>query len=345
MKLECPIVDIHGDRIEIAHGGGGKKTTELIEDVFRPYFDNEYLAQEHDGAIFSIESGKMAFTTDSFVVSPLFFPGGNIGDLAINGTVNDLLCCGAFPQYISCGFIIEEGFEIEKLRKIVESMSLAARKAGALIVTGDTKVVEKGKCDGVFINTAGIGSVRKGINLSPFNVIPGDVLLITGEIGNHGVTLLSQRNGLEFTSSIKSDTAALTQISHELLRKIPETRVLRDSTRGGVAAVLNEIANSAKVTININEDTLPINKDVDAACRLLGINALHIANEGVMIAIVPKGKENIALSIIQESEHGGKASIIGEIVESSEGMVTITLPLGQKRRVDVITGEQLPRIC
>lgn len=343
--MECPIVSTSGERIEIAHGGGGKKTSDLINSIFRSYFDNEYLEQCHDGAIFSVEKGKMAFTTDSYVVSPIFFPGGNIGDLAINGTINDLLCCGAFPQYISCGFILEEGFEIKKLIEIVQSMTFAARKAGALIVTGDTKVVERGKCDGIFINTAGIGTVRKGINLSPFNVVPGDVVIITGEIGNHGVTLLSKRKGLNFTTSINSDTAALTQISHELLRKVPETKVLRDATRGGVAAVLNEIASAAKVTINLIEENLPINKDVDAACRLLGINALHIANEGVMVAIVPKEKQDIALSIIKESEHGANACIIGTVDDSSEGMVTLTLPLGQKRRVEVISGEQLPRIC
>ncbi len=332
--------------IEMSHGGGGTKTAELIEEIFIPHFDNAYLRQSHDGSIFPVREGRMAFTTDSFVVSPLFFKGGNIGDLAINGTVNDLLCCGATPEFISCGFIIEEGFSIEKLSKIAATMGKAAQKAGVKIITGDTKVVERGKCDGVYINTSGIGHVRDGIDLSPFNVMPGDKIIISAPIATHGISILLERDNLGFSSNIESDTAALTQMVDNLLNAVPSTRVLRDPTRGGVAATLNEIAASAKVVMNIVQQSIPIAKEVESACNLLGINPLQIANEGIIIAIVPPEYVEEALSVMRESPHGAKAKIIGDVIEASTaGKVTITLPLGQKKIVEVGTGEQLPRIC
>lgn len=345
MKLDCPILSMPFRNVEISHGGGGKMTNELINSVFQPYFENEYLAQNHDGAIFEVEAGAMAFTTDSFVVSPLFFPGGNIGDLAINGTVNDLLCCGAIPKYISCGFIIEAGFEIEKLREIAEAMANAASKAGVLIVTGDTKVVEHGKCDGVYINTSGIGFVRPNVCLSPFNVRLGDRIIVSGEIGNHGIAILSQREGLKFSTEICSDTVALNDIVEALLDAVPHTHILRDPTRGGLSSVLNEIATAAGVTINIIETSLPINKGVESASSLLGIDPLHIANEGIIIAIVPAKDSEKALTAIRSVKTGKKARIIGDVTAISAGLVTITLPLGQKRIVEMLSGEQLPRIC
>lgn len=341
----CPVSYYKKTKIEIGHGGGGRMTADLIDTVFQLLFDNEYLNQQHDGAILGNGNARMAFTTDSFVVKPLFFPGGNIGGLAVNGTVNDLLCCGAIPDYLSCGFIIEEGFEIEKLKAIAETMSSAAKNAGVKIVTGDTKVVEHGKCDGLYINTSGIGHIRKGINISPFNVKAGDRVIITGEIGNHGIAIMSEREGIKFSTKIKSDTASLTDMVERLLSTIPETHLLRDPTRGGLSSTLNEIARSAGVTINIHEMSLPINTGVKSACDLLGIDPLYIANEGIMIVIVPGDKAEKALNAIRSSKHGAKAMIIGDVTERSEGIVYLTLPLGQKRIVEMLTGEQLPRIC
>lgn len=341
----CPVSYYNKTKIEMGHGGGGRMTADLINTIFQPFFDNEYLNQQHDGAIFKADGTRLAFTTDSFVVNPLFFPGGNIGDLAVNGTVNDLLCCGAIPDYLSCGFIIEEGFEIEKLKTIVETMSTAAREAGIKFVTGDTKVVEHGKCDGVYINTSGIGHLRENINISPFNVKKGDKVIITGEIGNHGIAIMSVREGIKFSTKIKSDTASLTDITERLLDVIPETRLIRDPTRGGLSSTLNEIAGSAGVTINIYEMSLPVNPGVKAACELLGIDPLYVANEGIMIVIVPGDKAEKALDTIRAAKHGSKAMIIGDVTAESEGIVTLTLPLGQKRIIEMLSGEQLPRIC
>ena len=305
-------------------------TARLIENIFYPAFANRWLEQAHDGAMLSLPSSRIAFTTDSFVVNPLFFPGGNIGDLALNGTVNDLLCCGATPLHLSAGFILEEGFPIDALEKIVQAMQAAAVQAGVSIVTGDTKVVEHGKCDGLFINTTGIG------------VIPPN---IAGSIGNHGVAILSSRESLGFESSIRSDTAALTSIVANLLAELPEVHILRDPTRGGLSSTLNEIAEGAKATIVIDEEALPIDPPVKAACDLLGLDPLYVANEGLMLIFLPDKYAEQALRIIRSDTHGKNARIIGRVTDDKKPEVFLRLALGQTRIIDMLSGEQLPRIC
>ncbi len=343
--ITCPIPTNSNDCITLAHGGGGRMTHRLIEDLFYPAFRNEWLAQAHDGAQIDLPSSRIAMTTDSFVVDPLFFPGGNIGDLAINGTVNDLLCCGATPLYLSASFILEEGFPLETLSQIVDSMRRAAQAAGVSIVTGDTKVVERGKCDKIFINTTGIGTVPGNIDLGLHRVSPGDAVLVTGSIGNHGVTILSTRDGLGFESSVQSDTATLTAIVSNLLAGVPDVHILRDPTRGGLSSTLNEIAEGANVSIVIQEEQLPIDEPVRVACELLGLDPLYIANEGILLVFLPYEYAEQALQSIHNDRHGKHARIIGRVVESETPEVLLKLPLGQTRVLDMLSGEQLPRIC
>ncbi|MFQ7040295.1 MAG: hydrogenase expression/formation protein HypE [Barnesiella sp.] len=333
------------DHIVMAHGGGGRLTQQLIEEVFHPAFSNPLLDQYHDGAIIDLPLRHIAYTTDSFVVNPIFFPGGDIGDLAVNGTVNDLLSCGATPCYLSAGFIIEEGLPISELKIIVESMKEAAQAAGVSIVTGDTKVVERGKCDKIYINTSGIGIIPAGIDISLKRIKKGDAIILTGGIGNHGVCILSTRENLGFETIIKSDTAALTTMITNLLASIPDIHIMRDPTRGGLSSTLNEIAEGANITIEIEEDKLPVSEEVAAACNLLGLDPLYVANEGTMLIFVPEEQAEDALRLIRRDKHGKQAAIIGHVTDDKESDVYLKMPLGQTRKLDMLSGEQLPRIC
>ncbi|MHB9014081.1 MAG: hydrogenase expression/formation protein HypE [Ignavibacteriaceae bacterium] len=344
-NLACPIPKNDYDKILLAHGGGGILSNQLIQKIFFSQFDNELLNVQHDSAMFNINGVRLAFTTDSYVVQPIFFPGGNIGDLAVNGTVNDLAVSGAKPLYISAGFIIEEGFEIEELWRIVLSMKQAAEKAGVKIVTGDTKVVNKGKGDKIFINTSGIGTIETGIDISPINVQPGDVIILNGKIAEHGIAILSAREGLEFETTIKSDTAALNDLIDRILKTSKKINVMRDPTRGGLASALNEIANKGNVGIAIEEDKILISEEVKGACEILGLDPLYIANEGKVLVFVPKEDAEKVLDAMKSHPLGKESSIIGSVTAENKSLVTMKTMIGSSRIVDMISGEQLPRIC
>ncbi len=343
MAQTCPLPDRLTDRVEMAHGGGGRMTANLIEKVFAPAFSNHFLNRRHDAAILPDPGHRLAFTTDTFVVSPVFFPGGNIGDLAINGTVNDLLCAGATPRFLSCGFVIEEGFPMSDLRQIVDTMARAAVEAEVEIVTGDTKVVERGRCEGVYINTSGIGYVAHGLDIDPGSLTEGDVIICTGAVGCHGMAVMSKREGLEFTSEIKSDTASLGDLVHNVL-DVAVPRVIRDATRGGLSSTLNELAEASGVEIEIDESAVPVDAPVAAACELLGLDPLYVANEGVMLIAVDSRDADKALAAVCRSAHGERAAIIGRVKAGRAG-VWLRMPLGNRRRLDMLSGEQLPRIC
>ncbi len=344
-QLSCPIPKSEYDKILLAHGGGGTLTHQLISKIFLNQFGNEYLNQLHDGAIFEINGTKFAFTTDSYVVKPIFFSGGNIGELAVNGTINDLVCCGAKPLFISVGFIIEEGFEIEDLWKIVLSMREAAENANVMIVTGDTKVVEKGKGDKVFINTSGIGIVYDGLNISPKNVKVGDVIILNGKIADHGIAIMSEREGLEFETKIESDTAPLNGLVDEILKVSKNISVMRDPTRGGLASALNEIASAANVKIEIFEEKIPISEEVVGACEILGLDPLYIANEGKILIFADENDADKIINVMRKHPYGKESNIIGKVVDKGEALVTMKTLIGSTRIVDMISGEQLPRIC
>ena len=337
----CGVPFTESDRVLMGHGGGGKLTHRLIEEVFYPAFDNPMLRQNHDGCVFPVEKGRIAFTTDSFVVSPLFFPGGDIGDLAVNGTVNDLACCGARPLYLTAGFILEEGLLISDLKRIVASMKAAANRAGVSIVAGDTKVVERGQCDGVFINTSGVGTVADGVWIAPERAMEGDVVICSGPIGVHGVSILSARESLGFETSLKSDTASLNGLTTALLQS---AHVFRDPTRGGVVTTLNEIASAASKEIILDEASLPIPESVRSAADLLGLDPLFIANEGIMLIILPEKDAPEALRILQSRPEGKEAVVIGR-VEKGSPMVRMKTLFGGSRILNMYEGEQLPRIC
>lgn len=345
MELNCPIPIVDTECILLGHGSGGRLTQCLISDVFYPAFHNPILDQGHDGGIFSIDKGRLAMTTDSFVVDPIFFPGGNIGDLAINGTVNDLACCGAKPLYLTVGFILEEGLPVADLKNIVDSMQKAAKKAGVSIITGDTKVVERGKCDKIFINTCGVGVVTEGIDISPQKAREGDVIICSAPIGVHGITVLSTRESLGFDSNLQSDTASLNSMLQELCTQIQDIHVLRDPTRGGLSSTLNEIAQTANVDIEIDENLLPIPDAVRAASEILGLDPLYIANEGVVIVILPAQNADKALNIMHQFDEGKRAIVIGEIVASGRASVKMRTPYGGRRIITMLNGDQLPRIC
>ncbi|CUS86389.1 hydrogenase expression/formation protein HypE [Candidatus Kryptobacter tengchongensis] len=333
------------EKILLGHGSGGKLTSELIKNIFLPAFYNPYLSELGDQAIISINGLKIAFTTDSYVVDPIFFPGGNIGELAINGTVNDLAVGGAKPLFISAGFIIEEGFQISDLCLIVESMKKACERAEVLLVTGDTKVVEKGKGDKIFINTSGIGVIDHDIEISPRRVKPGDKILINGPIGLHGIAILSKREGLEFEIEIQSDTAPLNHLVQDILSISKNIHWMRDPTRGGISSALNELAQSAKIGVEIWEPEIPIPEPVKAACEMLGLDPLYVANEGKLIVVVSPEDAEKVLETMQNNPFGKEARIIGEITEEHPGVVLMKTIIGGKRVVDMLAGEQLPRIC
>lgn len=346
----CPLPLRDYPRIVLGHGGGGKLSNELIENIFLPAFSNETLEELGDAAAIDLngilkDGSRLAFSTDSFVVNPLFFPGGNIGDLAINGTVNDVAMCGAKPMFLSAGFIIEEGFEMENLGRIVHSMSRAALAANVRVVTGDTKVVERGKGDGVFINTSGIGVIPENVNIAPNLAKAGDVVIVSGEIGLHGIAIMSVREGLEFDAPIRSDCAPLHKLVAEMLEVTKEIHVLRDATRGGVASVLNEISKSSNVGIRLQEKSLPVPRIVRSACEMLGLDPLYVANEGKLVAILPRRHADAMLEKMRSNRFGEKAEIIGEVVGEHFGMVVVQTGIGGTRVVDLQLGEQLPRIC
>lgn len=345
INTSCPAPLSDEGHILLAHGGGGRLTHHLISRVFYPAFNNPFLQQDHDGSVFPVGNRRLACSTDSFVVDPVFFPGGNIGDLAVNGTVNDLACCGAMPLYLTAGFIIEEGLPLADLEKIVSSMQEAAGKAGVQIIAGDTKVVERGKCDKLFINTSGIGIVPEGISISPKRAAAGDVVICSGEIGVHGITILSARENLGFETGLRSDTQALNKMIHEVLFKVKDVHVLRDPTRGGVSGTLNEIASAAGLEIELDEALLPIPEPVRAACELLGFDPLYVANEGVVLVILPERSAAEVLPVMRRFPEGEKARIIGRVRKSDTSVVKLKTSLGNCRIVEMLTGEQLPRIC
>jgi hydrogenase expression/formation protein HypE len=336
---------MRNDKILLDHGSGGKIANHLIAAMMLPAFDNPFLSQMNDGAILDAPNGRLAFSTDSYVVDPLFFPGGNIGDLAVNGTVNDIAMCGAMPRYLSTGFIIEEGFLISDLEKIIAAMAAAARKAGVQIVTGDTKVVPKGAADKIFINTAGIGIIPDGVNISGDRARPGDQILLSGTIADHGITILNLREGLAADAPIQSDSAALNHMVHRMLDAGIDIHVLRDPTRGGVATTLNEIAGQSAAGIILREEEIPVKKPVAGICELLGLDPLYVANEGKLLAFVPAEQAERTLAEMRKDPLGKDACIIGEVVADHPGTVVMKTPIGGERIIDMLTGEQLPRIC
>ena len=388
-NLSCPVPRVADDRIVLAHGGGGRLTHQLIEKIFMPAFGNPMLEQRHDGAVLPVNGSRLAFTTDSFVVRPLIFPGGNIGDLAVYGTVNDLAMCGARPLYLSAGFILEEGLEMETLRTVVSSMQQAAAKAKVKLVTGDTKVVDKGKGDGIFINTSGIGLIERfpglanaarpgaspvpetspvlekahsgmphvspvlrdvgvpgaGITIGPASVQPGDVVIVSGDLGRHGIAILSVREGLEFESPILSDTDSVWPAVEALLNAGIEIHCLRDLTRGGLATTLNEIAGDRNVCIKLEETLIPVDETVQSACEILGLDPLYVANEGRFAVFVPAAQADKALEVMKNVPVSQGSVRIGKVEESPGRTVVLQSRIGGNRVVDMLSGEQLPRIC
>ncbi|WP_323187109.1 hydrogenase expression/formation protein HypE [Streptomyces sp. NBC_00124] len=341
----CPAPVRDRPRVVMGHGGGGVLSAELVQQIFAPAFGGEVLAQMGDAALLSLGGARLAFSTDSYVVRPLFFPGGSIGDLAVNGTVNDLAMSGARAAYLSCGFILEEGVELDVLTRVSEALGAAARTAGVEVATGDTKVVEAGHGDGIYINTAGIGLVPAGVDLRPQRVAPGDVVIVSGAIGVHGVAVMSVREGLEFGVEIKSDCAALGGLVDAMLAVTPDLHVLRDPTRGGLAAALNEIAEASGTGVVIRERDVPVPTAVANACAILGLDPMYIANEGKLVAFVPREHADAVLEAMRAHPLGAGSVIIGEAVEAHPGMVVARTGLGGTRVVDLPIGEQLPRIC
>ena len=336
---------VREERITLAHGAGGKATHTLIEAIFAEAFSNPLLDRMEDAAEFPVETGRMALTTDSFVVTPLFFPGGNIGDLAVNGTVNDLAVSGARPLYLTAGFILEEGFPVADLTRICASMARAAEEAGVTIVTGDTKVVERGKCDGCYVNTAGVGVVETAHELGVANARPGDSVIVSGPIGEHGITIMLARGELDIESDIESDTAAVHGLVAGLLAAVPGVRAMRDATRGGVATILNEIATEAHVSVTIHEAAVPMRDEVRGASELLGIDPLYVACEGRIVVVVDGDQADDALAAMQAHPLGQGAAHIGRVGEDDPGMVLVNTTFGGTRIVDLLVGDPLPRIC
>lgn len=344
--LTCPVPAPTGDRVLLGHGSGGKLSAALLRDRFLPRFGNPVLEALGDASVVGVPGGEIAISTDSFVVSPLEFPGGNIGHLAVHGTVNDLAMAGAEPRYLSAGFILEEGLPLALLDRVLAAMEASARDAGVVVVTGDTKVVERGKADGMFINTTGIGSVSPAFRPDPSAAEDGDIVLVSGPIGRHGVAIMAAREDLRFEVEIESDTACLVPLVTALREACgTDVRSLRDPTRGGVASTLNEIAGSSGVGITLDQDALPIPGPVSAACEMLGLDPLYVANEGILIAIVAPGAAEDALTALRSHPLGRQAARIGTVVADRPGLVTVRTILGASRVVDMLPGDQLPRIC
>jgi len=339
------ILDILNGSVDLGHGGGGRSMHQLIETLFVTAFDNELLRQGNDQAMFEVGQGRMVMTTDGFVVSPLFFPGGDIGSLAVHGTINDIAMAGAWPLYLSAGFIIEEGFPLVDLARIVQSMAAASKEAEVPVVTGDTKVVERGKGDGVFITTAGVGAVPRGVHVSADQARPGDAIIVSGTLGDHGVAVMSKRENLAFETDILSDSAPLHGLVAEMVGCVPGIRVMRDPTRGGLAATLNEIARQSGVGMTLCESSLPVKPAVSGACELLGLDVLNVANEGKLVAICSAHDASALIESMRHHPLGKDASVIGQVREDDNCFVQMETVFGGKRMVDWLAGEQLPRIC
>ena len=345
MNVSCPIPQFDFDTINLGHGSGGVLTHRLLNSGVFSILQNDLLNEKHDGAIFKLE-GKTAFSTDSYVVNPIFFPGGNIGELAVNGTVNDLAMCGAMAKYLSLSFIIEEGLPVKDFLEILFSIKDACSRANVMVVTGDTKVVEKGKGDKIFINTSGIGLVHEKAAISMSNIKTGDVIIVSGNIAEHGIAIMSKRSGLEFETDILSDTTHLNFSIEKLLNQFGNgIHFLRDATRGGLASVLNEVAKDGMRGVDILQKNIPVQEQVNGACEMLGLDPLYVANEGRFIAIVDKAIASEVLLLLQQDENGKNASIIGNIVDDHAGQVVMQSAIGGKRVVNMLPGEQLPRIC
>ncbi|MCO6184621.1 hydrogenase expression/formation protein HypE [Rhizobium sp. L1K21] len=349
VALTTPVkrkLDIKNGRVDMSHGAGGRTMGQLIEDIFHKAFDNDWLRAGNDQSAFAVPAGRMVMTTDGYVVSPLFFPGGNIGSLAVHGTINDIAMSGARPLYLSASFIIEEGFPLSDLDRIAKTMGDASREAGVPIITGDTKVVERGKADGVFISTAGVGILPENIDMRSNAAQPGDIAILSGTIGDHGVAVMSKRENLEFETDILSDTASL----HTLVAAMVNVggsaiRLMRDPTRGGIAATLNEIAHQSAVGFRIREDSIPLKPGVEGACEFLGLDPLNVANEGKLVAVVAPEMADTVLVAMREHPLGQDAAIIGQVVEDTHCFVQMETSFGGGRIVDWLSGEQLPRIC
>lgn len=339
-------LDLRNGRVDLSHGAGGRAMGQLIEDIFHTAFDNDWLRAGNDQSAFAVPAGRMVMTTDGYVVSPLFFPGGNIGSLAVHGTINDVAMSGAKPLYLSASFIIEEGFPLADLAKIADTMGAASREAGVPIITGDTKVVERGKADGVFISTAGVGILPDGIDMRSNAARPGDCVIVSGSIGDHGVAVMSKRENLEFDTDILSDTAALHTLTAAMVAAGGQSiRLMRDPTRGGIAATLNEIAHQSSVGFRIDEEKIPLKPEVAAACEFLGLDPLNVANEGKLVAIVAPEAADAVLAAMLAHPLGGESALIGHVVEDPHCFVQMETSFGGGRIVDWLSGEQLPRIC
>lgn len=345
-QLNCPLPFEDNEKITLAHGGGGRRMAELIQQVILPYFANAGIENVHDGAVFKIGDRQLAFTTDSFVVTPSFFPGGNIGDLAVNGTINDLAMCGARPLYMSCAFILEEGFPMESFRQVVETMSHAVRASGVELVTGDTKVVDRGQGDGIFITTTGIGEVLPGSRIDPRRIEPGDSVIINGPVGDHGMAIMSQREHLRFEGNLVSDTRALHEDVQALIAQFgAAVHCLRDMTRGGLANVMNELAATAEVSIALREEDIPVNQPVRSVCEVLGLDPLYVANEGKFVIFAEAGLAAEIITTLQEANPANEPAVVGKVTRPDGNRVTIEGLLGSSRILDLLSGEQLPRIC
>ncbi|HIB31378.1 MAG TPA: hydrogenase expression/formation protein HypE [Candidatus Thioglobus sp.] len=332
-------------KITMAHGSGGKASSDLITDIFVNTFNNDYLATMEDQARFDMPAGQLALTTDSYVVSPIFFKGGDIGKLAITGTVNDLAMSGAKPLYLTCGLILEEGFPIETLDRIIKSMQKTAEEAGVKVVCGDTKVVEKGSADQIFINTAGVGVIAEGVDIHSYSAKLGDKIIVNGYIGDHGATIMQSRAELAISADIDSDCQVLNHLVQKMLSVSDNIHSLRDATRGGVATVLNEIANDSKVMITIVEDTLPVRVPTRGVCEILGLDPLYLANEGTLVCVVAAEDADLVLKTMRQTKEGENACIIGEVTDGPEGIVALTTLFGGTKIIDKLIGDQLPRIC
>lgn len=344
-SASCPIPQSEYAQILLAHGGGGRLMHRLIEQIIIPAFRNPALDVRHDSAVLALDGGRLAFTTDGYVVRPLFFPGGDIGTLAVNGTVNDLAMAGATPLFLSASFVLEEGLPVQTLQRILTSMRGAADAAGVQIVTGDTKVVDRGKGDGIFITTAGIGRIEHTFAIAPKSVRPGDVVLLSGDVGRHGMAIMAVREGLEFETTIESDCAPLSRLVSDLLSAGIDVHCLRDLTRGGLASALIEIAEAAELGIHIREAAIPVDEQVRGACEILGFDPLYVANEGRFVCFAPEPDARRALEILQADPLGKNAAIIGSAARNPPGLVTLESQIGATRIVDMLSGEQLPRIC
>ena len=343
--LSCPVPLSHPDIVQLAHGGGGKLTARLIETLFVPAFRNPHLDPLGDGAVVTVGNERLAFTTDSFVVKPIFFPGGDIGSLAVHGTVNDLAMCGAKPLFLSAGLVLEEGFPMADLERVVAGMAEACRGVGVALVTGDTKVVDRGKGDGIYVNTSGVGRLRDGVSVGPARAEAGDAVLVSGPVGDHGIAVMAAREGIDFETTLLSDSAPVVAPVAALLEAVPDTHVLRDPTRGGVATALGEIAVSSQVGIRVEEAEIPVRDEVQGVCELLGLDPLYVACEGRFLAVVPGARADDALAAVQSQAGGEGARLIGRVVAEEPGRLVMKTRIGTHRLLERLSGEQLPRIC